>query len=328
MKAAYRDRYGPPEVVEVREVDKPVPSGDDQVLVRVRAASVNRADLDGLYPRWAFIRLFAGLRTPKSHRPGLDVAGVVESVGPSVTRFRPGDEVFGDMFLYGEGAFAEYVCAPEKAFAAMPAGMSFEDAATLPHSAVLALQGLRLREGRTIGPGDKVLVVGAGGNVGPFAIQLARAMGAEVTGVDRTEKLDFMRSLGADHVIDYTKTDPTRTGQRFDWILEVDAHHSIFRWRRALRPKGVYLTLGGPASTILVAGLLGLLISKAGDKWMSMMLWWKPFHAEDVEKIKELIAAGKLAPVIDRRYPLSEVVEALRHVDDGKARGKVVITVG
>jgi NADPH:quinone reductase-like Zn-dependent oxidoreductase len=326
MKAAVRDRYGPPEVVEVRDVERPVPS-DDQVLVRVRAASVNRADLDNLYPRWQFTRLFLGLRKPRIRRVGSDMAGVVEAVGPSVTRFRPGDEVFSDLFTFGLGAFAEYVCAPEKAFAAMPAGITFDEAATLPHSAILALQGLRLRGGRTVKAGDKVLVVGASGNVGPFAIQIAKSLGAEVTGVASPEKLDFVRSLGADHVIDYRAVDPTRSGERYDWILDVEARHSIFRWRGALRPKGVYVTLGGPPSTLLVAGLVGSLISLATSKWTGMMFWWKPFKADDVETLKELIAAGKLKPAIDRRFPLSEVVEALRHVDDGRAMGKVVITM-
>jgi NADPH:quinone reductase-like Zn-dependent oxidoreductase len=326
MKAAIRDRYGPPEVVTVREVERPVPSAD-QVLVRVRAASVNRADLDGLYPRWAFTRLFLGLRAPRTGRLGLDAAGVVESVGPSVTRFRIGDEVFADLFVYGMGAFAEYVCAPEKAFESMPVGMTFEDAATLPHSAVLALQGLRLRGGRTPRAGDRVLIVGASGNVGPFAVQIAKSMGAEVTGVCRTEKVDFVRSLGVDHVIDYTTTDPATSGERYDWILDVDAHRWFSHWRRALRPKGVYATLGGPISTLFVDGLLGPLISRRGGRWMGMVLWWKPFKPEDVDTLKELIAAGKVSPVIDRRFPLSEIVAALRHVDDGHAKGKVVITV-
>jgi NADPH:quinone reductase-like Zn-dependent oxidoreductase len=325
MKAALRDRYGPPEVVEIRETDKPIPSGD-QVLVRVRAASVNRADLDGLYPRWAFIRLFYGLRRPRNRRLGLDVAGVVESVGPKATRFRPGEEVFGDMFAFGEGAFAEYVCAPERAFQAMPAGLSFEVAATLPHSAVLALQGLRLRNGRTVRPGDKVLISGASGNVGPFAVQIAKSLGAEVTGSASEQKLDFVRSLGADHVIDYRRVDPTTAGERYDWIVDVDQHQSTFRWRRALARGGAYVMLGGPVSSIFVAGLLGPLVSKAGDKWAGMLLWWKPFKTEDVDSLKELIAAGKLRPVIDRRFPLEEVVQALRYVDDGHARGKVVIT--
>jgi NADPH:quinone reductase-like Zn-dependent oxidoreductase len=326
MKAALRDRYGPPDVVELRDVDVPVPS-DDQVLVRVRAASVNRADLDGLKPRPALARLFMGLRAPRNHRVGIDVAGVVESAGASTKRFKPGDEVFADLFAFGQGAFAEYVCAPEKAFEPMPIGMTFEDAATLPHSAILALQGLRLRKGRTPKPGDRVLIVGASGNVGPFAVQIAKSMGAEVTGVCSTDKVDLVRSLGVDHVIDYQKMDYTSTGERYDWILDTDSHHSIFRIRRALRPGGVYITLGGETGRLFLGLLLGPLLSLLSDRWMGLMIWWKPFNPADVATLKELIAAGKLAPVIDRRCPLTEVVDALRHVDEGRARGKVVITV-
>ena len=318
MKAAVRERYGSPDVVHLTEVDRPVPA-DDQVLVRVRAASVNRADLDGLGPKPAFARLFMGLRSPRNHRLGIDVAGVVEAVGAAVTRFRPGDAVFADLFAFGQGAFAEYVCAREKAFIAMPTGMTFEDAATLPHSAILAVQGLRLRNVRTPGPGDKVLIDGASGNVGPFAVQIAKSMGAEVTGVCRTEKVEFVRSLGADHVIDYTKIDYTTSGERYDWIVDTDSHHS-------LRPNGVYVTLGGFAIPIFRALLLGPLISRTSDKWMGLLIWWKPFKAEDVATLTELIAAGKVKPVIDRRFPLNEVADALRWVDDGRARGKVVIT--
>ena len=209
----------------------------------------------------------------------------------------------------------------------MPAGMTFEEAATLPHSAILALQGLRLRDGRTIKPGDKVLIDGASGNVGPFAVQIAKSLGAEVTGVCSTGKMDFVRSLGADHVIDYTKVDYTRTGERYDWIVDTDSHHSILRVRRALRPKGVYVTLGGTSIPIFAAILLGPLISMASDRWTGLLLWWKPFNPADVATLKELIAAGKVKPVIDRRFPLSEVVDALRYVDDGRAKGKVVITM-
>jgi NADPH:quinone reductase-like Zn-dependent oxidoreductase len=266
------------------------------------------------------------LRAPRSLRLGCDVAGVVEAVGPEVTRFRAGDEVFGDMYPFGAGSFAEYVCAPERAFQTIPTGMPFEVAATLPHSAILALQGLRLRGGRTIRPGDRVLIDGASGNVGPFALQIAKALGAEVTGVASTEKLDLVRSLGADHVIDYTTTDYTSTGERYDWILDTDSHHSILRIRRALRPKGVYITLGGTSLPIFAAMIVGPLISIPSDKWTGLALWWKPFHQNDVTKLLELIAAGKVRPVIDRRYPLSEVVQALRWVHDGNARGKVVIT--
>jgi NADPH:quinone reductase-like Zn-dependent oxidoreductase len=326
MKAAVQDKYGPPEVVELTDLDRPVPT-DDQILVRVHAASVNRADLDGLGPRPGFVRLFVGLRAPRNHRVGIDVAGVVEAVGSGATRFKPGDEVFADLFSFGQGAFAEYVCAPERAFQSVPAGMTLEDAATLPHSAILAVQGLRLRNGRSPKPGDKVLIDGASGNVGPFAVQIAKSMGAEVTGVCSTDKLDFVRSLGADHVLDYTKVDYTSTGERYDWIVDTDSHHSILRVRRALRPKGVYVTLGGTSIPIFAGLLLGPLISRFSDRWTGLMLWWKPFNADDVATVMELIAAGKVRPVIDRRFPLSEVVDALRWVDDGHAKGKVVITM-
>jgi len=238
MKAAVRYRYGSPDVVRVEDLPTPTPA-EGEVLVRTRAASVNRADLDGIQPRPQFVRLFMGLRAPRQPQIGVDVAGVVESVGAGVTRFRPGDEVFADLFAAGHvGTFAEYVSAPEKAFQPMPPGMSFEEAATLPHSAILALQGLRTRKGETVQPGDKVLVVGASGNVGPFAVQIAKALGAEVTGVCSSAKVDFVRSLGADEVLSYTDVNFTRTGRQWDWILDTDSHHSIFAVRRALRPGG------------------------------------------------------------------------------------------
>ena len=326
MKAAFHDRYGSPDVVELRDVDTPVAT-DDRVLVRVHTASVNRADLDGIQPRPSFVRLIIGLRAPRNKTVGIDVAGVVEAVGPAVTRFRPGDRVFADLFSFGAGTFAEYVAAPERAFLSVPDGLSLEDAATLPHSAILAMQGLRLRNGRTIGPGDKVLVSGASGNVGPFAVQIAKSMGAEVTGVCRTEKLDFVRSLGADHVIDYTTTDFTKTGERYDWILDTDSHHSILAVRRALRARGVYQTLGGTMRRIGAALTIGPVVSLATGRRMGLMLGWKPFDPDDVTTITDLVAAGAVRPAIDRRYPLTEVVNALRWVDDGHAKGKVVITI-
>ncbi|MEW5992542.1 MAG: NAD(P)-dependent alcohol dehydrogenase [Chloroflexota bacterium] len=325
MKAAVKDRYGPPEVVAVREVERPVPTGD-RVLVGVRAASVNRADLDGLLPRPSFVRLFIGLRTPRNRRVGLDVAGVVEAVGPAVTRLTVGDAVFGDLSAFDDGAFAEYVCTGERAFQPIPAGMAFEVAATLPHSGILALQGLRRRDGQAIGPGDRVLVDGASGNVGPFAVQVAKSMGAEVTGVCSPSKVDLVRSLGADHVIDYTRVDYTRTGERYDWILDVDSHHSAFAARRALRPGGVYVTLGGTTLPIFAALLLAPLIGRLSGRRMGLMIWWAPFKTEDVTTLLELVGSGAVRPVIDRRYPLDEVVAALRYVDDGRARGKVIIT--
>jgi NADPH:quinone reductase-like Zn-dependent oxidoreductase len=328
VKEAFRDRYGPPEVVQLRDVPVPQPA-EGQVLVRVVAASVNRADLDGLKPKPGFLRLFLGMRAPRDPHIGGDVAGVVEAVGDGVARFKPGDEVFGDLFLVsGQSAFAEYVCAPEKAFEPMPSGMTFEEAATLPHSAVLALQALRLRKGRTVQPGDRVLIVGASGNVGPFAVQIAKSIGAEVTGMASGPKLDMVSSLGADHVLDYAKVDPTRSGERYDWIVDMDSYLSIFNVRRALKPNGAYVTLGGGNWTIFTGLVVGPLMSLFSDRWTGLLLWWKPWNAEDLARLKELIAAGKLKPVIDRHYPLSEIVQALRHVDEGRARGKVVIDIG
>ena len=309
MKAIVRSRYGSPDVLQLREVAKPTPE-NSEVLVRVHASSVNMADVDYLLGRPNIARLGTGLRRPKNSGLGLDVAGEVEAVGENVTRFQPGEEVFGDMTEYGFGAFAEYVCAPEDAFALKPAGMTFEEAATVPQAAVMALQGLRGR--RRIQPGHKVLINGAGGNVGPFAVQIAKSFGAEVTGVDSTSKLDMLRSIGADHVIDYTEEDYTKLGQRYDRILDVAAHRSIFESKRALRPKGVYVMVPGSMAGVFQAMLLGPLISLAGSRKMGMLLW-KPFNPEDVVFLKELLEAGKLTPVIDRSYPLSEVPEALRY---------------
>ena len=328
MKAAVRDHYGPAgEVVELRDVDRPIPAAGE-VLIRIRAASVNRADFDGIQPRPSFVRLFLGLRAPRNHRLGLDVAGVVESVGTGVTGFKPGDRVFADLYPFGQGAFAEYACAPERAFLPIPDDMSFEDASTLPHSGVLAVQGLRLRSGRTPGPGDKVLIDGASGNVGPFAVQIAKSMGAEVTAVCSAAKMEFVGSLGADHVLDYAEVDYTRAGERYDWIIDTDSHHPILRIRRALRARGVYVTLGGEGRPIVAALSIGPVISLATGKHMGLMLWWKPFRADDVATLTNLIAAGAVRPAIDRRYPLDEIVDALRYVDEGASKGKVVITVG
>jgi NADPH:quinone reductase-like Zn-dependent oxidoreductase len=326
MLAAVHDRYGSPDVVELRRIPRPVPSADG-VLVRVQAASVNRADLDTLIPHPRFLRLFLGVRRPRIPGMGSDVAGVVEAVGPDVTRFAPGDRVFADLYGFGQGSFAEYVQAPERAFLPIPDGMPAEDAATLPHSAILAIQALRRRDGRTVQPGDRVLIDGASGNVGPFAVQIAKALGAEVTGVASTSKLDLVRSLGADHVIDYTTTDYTSTGQRYDWIIDAESHHSPLAIRHALRRGGRYVTLGGTARQIAQALLVAPVVGLATGRWMGLLLWWKPFHAPDVAALAELYAAGRLRPAIDRTYPLTDIVEALRHVDDRLARGKVVVVV-
>jgi NADPH:quinone reductase-like Zn-dependent oxidoreductase len=319
-----QDRYGPVDIVELRDIDTPIPGAGD-VLVRVRVASVNRADLDGLAPRPGFVRLFYGLRAPRNPRMGWDVAGVVESVGAGVERFKPGDRVFADLAAHGAGSFAEAVMAPEQAFEPIPDGMSFEVAATLPHSAVLAVQGFRTRKGRTFKAGDRVLVVGASGNVGPFAVQIAKAAGAHVTGVASGPKLDMVRALGADEVLDYRVTDWTRTGQRWDWILDTDSHRNILSVRRALAPGGVYVTLGGNAWPILASMTLGPLVSLFSSKSSGLMFWWKPFHRPDIERVLRLVAEGRVRPVIDRSYPLAEIRDALRRVADGASRGKVLV---
>jgi NADPH:quinone reductase-like Zn-dependent oxidoreductase len=324
MKAFVRDRYGSPDVLRLEDV--PVPAlGDGDVLVGVRAASVNRADLDYLTGTPFLTRMGTGLREPRNRGLGLDAAGVVEAVGRDVRRFRPGDEVVGDLTQFGYGAFAEYACAPERAWSPKPAGVSFEVAATIPQSGVLALQGLR--GGRSIKPGAAVLVNGASGNVGPFAVQLAKAFGAEVTGVCSTPKMDFVRSLGADHVIDYTHEDYTRSGPRYDWILDVMGRGSILRVRRALKPGGAYVMAGGTTGAIFGALILGPLVSLAGSRKTGLLLWWKPGNPDDMARLSALLEAGTLAPAIDRRYPLAEVPDALRYLAAGRALGKIVITI-
>jgi NADPH:quinone reductase-like Zn-dependent oxidoreductase len=245
-------------------------------------------------------------------------------VGKEVRRFRPGDEVFGDLTEYGFGAFAEYVSAPQAALALKPPSLTFEEAATIPQAAVMALQGLR--DKRPVQPGQKVLINGAGGNIGPFAVQIAKSFGAEVTGVDSTAKLDMLHSIGADHVIDYTKVDYTRSGQRYDRIFDVAAYRSVFESKRALKPRGVYVMVPATIAGTFQAIVFGALISLAGSRKMGMLAW-KPMQQDDVAFLIELIEAGKLSPVIDRRYPLSEVPEALRYQADGHPAGKIVITV-
>src|SRR3954471_19132880 len=263
MRAAIRDRYGNLDRVRIEDIDIPEPG--DEVLVRVHTASVNRADIDYIQPRPQFIRAFVGIRRPKNRRLGTDVAGTVEAVGPGADRVRAGGRGFGALLPFRMGSFAEYVVAKEKAFLPIPDGIDFDTAATLPHASVLALQGLRRRDGRTIRPGDTVLVDGASGNVGPFAVQLAKSMGAQVTGVCRTEKVHFVRSLGADHVLDYRAVDFTRQPERYDWIIASDSHHSVLAVRRALRPGGQYATLGGGALDILQAMIVGTIVSRAGN---------------------------------------------------------------
>jgi NADPH:quinone reductase-like Zn-dependent oxidoreductase len=323
MKRIIRHEYGPAEVLELADIDKPVVQ-KDEVLVRVEAAGVNMADVDYLLGRPGFARLGTGLRTPKDKALGLDLAGRVESVGEKVTRLRPGDEVFGDLTEHGFGAFAEYACAHEDAFALKPQNMAMEQAAVIPQAGVMALQGMRVK--RRIEPGHKVLVNGAGGNVGPFAVQIAKSFGAEVTGVDRATKLDMLRDIGADHVIDYTQENFTRNGQRYDRILDVAAFRPISDYKRALSPTGVSDAIPGTWSGVFRSMYVGPLSSMLSRRKMGM-LPWKPFELEDVAFLTGLVEAGAVAPVIDRRYPLSEVAEAIRYQEQGHPPGKIVITI-
>jgi NADPH:quinone reductase-like Zn-dependent oxidoreductase len=321
MKAAVYTRYGPPDVVQIAEVEKPVPK-ENEVLIKVRAASLNALDWRLMRGGPYIVRILFGLSKPKSTRPGRpgrDVAGQVEAVGRSVTQFKPGDEVFGVCL----GAIAEYACAIEDKLALKTANITFEDAAAVPVAAITALQGLR--DKGHIQPGQKVLVDGASGGVGTFAVQIAKSFGAEVTAVSSTSKLDTARSIGADHVIDYTQQDFSRNGQRYDLIIAANAHRSIFDYRRALGQDGIYVMAGGGLAQILQGFLLAPLLSLFGRK--KMCLFMAKINRTDLALLGDLLAAGKVVPVIDRRYPLSDAAGAIRYLEEGHARGKVVITL-
>ena len=321
MKAIVYEKYGSPDVLEFKEVEKPVP-GDDQVLIEVRASSVNAFDWRMLRADPFVIRLTDGLLKPKQTILGVDVAGRVEAVGPKVTRFEPGDEVFGDVSGLGGGGFAEYVCAGEELLAPKPAGMAFDDAAAVPMAAVTALHGLRDHGG--IRAGQKVLINGASGGVGTFAVQIAKSFDAEVTAVCSTRNLELAHSIGADHVIDYRQEDFTKSGRQYDLILGANGKHSIWAYRRALRPDGTFVMSGGSMAQLLQVVLVGPLISMIGNRKMRTFVS-KP-DAKDLAFVAELIEAGKIAPVIDKRYPLREVPEAIRYLEEEHARGKVSIT--
>ena len=319
MKAIVFTKYGTPEVLELKEVDKPIP-GDDEVLIKVYAVSINDWDW-GLLQGDLINRLLYGLLKPKKQILGSDIAGRIEAVGKNVVRFQPGDEVFGD--LSGNwGGFAEYVCARENALALKAPGMTFEEAAAIPQAAMLAIQGLR-DKGR-IQPGQKLLINGAGGGVGTFAIQIAKLYGVEVTGVDSSGKLDMLRSMGAEHVIDYTQEDFTRNGQCYDLILDVKTNRSILDCARALSPDGTYVTVGGSMARLFQALLLRPWISLISKKKIRIVVLKLN---KDLAYMNELFEAGKVKPVIDGHYKLSEVPEALRYFGEGNHKGKVVITL-
>lgn len=320
MKAIVYTRYGPPEVLHLSEVEKPVPK-DDEVLIQVHAVSINGADREGLIGRPLYARI-GGLRRPGNPILGSDIAGIVEAAGREITEYKSGDEVFGEIPGY-HGGFAEYACAPERTLMLKPAGLSFEQAAAIPQAGTIALRGIRT-EGQ-VQPGQQVLINGAGGSTGSFAVQLARLAGAEVTAVDHTGKLDFLRSLGADQVIDYTRQDFTKMGVQYDLILDVIAHRSAFSYGQALKPNGTVFVVGGSVATLFQIVLLGPWIKKRTGKNIRLLM--VPQNREDLMAITELITAGQVRTVIDRVYPLSETPEAMRYVASGEARGKVVIRV-
>ena len=323
MKAIVYTKYGSPDNLELIDMEKPTPK-DDEVLVRVFAVSLNAADLHLLRADPFLIRLSSGLQKPKNTILGSDIAGRVEQVGKNVKQFKPGDQVFGDISACGWGGFAEYASARETALVLKPANLSFEQAAAVPMAAVTALQGFHYAG--QIRPGQKVLINGASGGVGTFAVQLAKSFGAEVTAVCSTKNLDMARSIGADHVIDYTKQDFTRTGQQYDLILAANGDRSISDYRRALSPKGIYVQTGGSMAQMSQAMLQGPWISMTGSQKMGNMGVAKP-NQNDLVIMKELLEAGKVKPVIDRCYPLAKVPEALRYLEEGHAQGKVVITL-
>jgi NADPH:quinone reductase-like Zn-dependent oxidoreductase len=336
MKAIVQDSYGSPDdVLKIREIDKPV-FGDDEVLVRVRASSVHPDVWHVVTGLPYVLRLMgAGVLKPKNPVPGTDVAGLVESVGKDVTRFEPGDEVFGETHLKLQwrngGAFAEYVSVPQDALALKPNGIAFEQAAAVPTSGFIALHNLQI--GGQIQPGQSVLINGAGGGVGTIAVQLAKAYGAQVTGVDNKEKMEMVRSLGADHVIDYNQEDFTQLGKRYDLILDVASNLSLSTCKPALMPSGIYVLIGhdhfGDATGRVFGSLprffklfaLSRFVSQLPDLSFSI-----PSKKDIMAALKEFIEAGKLTTVIDRTYPLSEVPEAMRYLQEGRARGKIIIT--
>jgi len=323
MKAIVYRNYGPPEVLTLEEIEKPAP-GEDQVLVKVYAASINYGDWGLLRGEPFLIRLTAGgLLKPKINILGGDIAGRVEARGGSVKGFQPGDEVFGDLADCGRGGFAEYVCVPEDRIVIKPANLSFEQAAAVPMAAVTALQGIRDKGG--IQPGQKVLINGASGGVGTFAVQIAKSFGTEVTAVCSTRHLDRLRSIGADHVIDYTQEDFTQNEERYDLIIAANGYHPIADYKQALNPQGVYVCTGGSLTQIFQSMLLGPLMSKQGGKQLTNLN--QVSNHQDLVTLQKMLAAGQVIPVIDRSYSLNEVVEAFRYFGEGHAQGKVVISM-
>ncbi len=323
MKAIIYTKYGSPEVLHLKEIEKPVPK-ENEVLIKIYAASVNSWDWDQLRGKHFIVRIIGGLLKPRHKILGADIAGIVESVGRNVKQFQPGDEVFGDIAGYGFGGFAEYVSVPEKLLAKKCPAMTFEQSAALPQAGLLALQGLRYKG--TIEQGQQLLINGAGGGVGTLALQYAKSVGAEVTCVDSVEKFEMLRSLGADHLIDYKKEDYTKTGRHYNRILDVIAHRSVADYKRALKPGGTFVMIGGSMGGLLLHFMfLWPILSIFTNKKLGLM-GYKP-NRKDLEYLNQLFEEGKVVPVIDRCYPLHEVPSALQYLGDGNAKGKIVISV-
>jgi len=321
MKAIIFTRYGSPDFLQFKEIAKPVPK-DNEVLIKMRASSINSWDWE--YQSGTYLnRILFGLFRPNRKKQilGADIAGTIERIGKNITRFQPGDEVFGDLWD-SWGGFAEYACASENSLELKPANLTFEEAAAIPQAGVLALQGLR-KTGQ-IKPGQKVLINGAGGGVGTFAVQLAMLAGTEVTGVDSTHKLDAIRAIGAGHVIDYTQEDFTQNGQQYDLILDVHGFRSMFDYKRALNPHGTYAMVGGGVSRMLQAVILGLWGSITGGQKFRLVMAEPNKGLTDIIK---LVEAGKIVPMVDKIYKLQEVPEALRYFTEGRHKGKIVITM-
>lgn len=321
VKAIVQRRYGPPESVELVELPTPGIS-DDEVLVRVHASSVNAADIEYL-GGMAIVRLGAPFR-PRHRVVGSDIAGVVDMIGAGVTSHRVGDEVYADLTEHGFGAFAEYAAVPAEALTRKPMGLTYRQAAAVPSAACVALQGIR--DQGDIGTGSRVLVNGAGGGMGTYALQMAKARGAHVTGVDSAPKLELLRALGADEVIDYQREDYTRRDAHYDLILDIQAHRSVRDSRRALTPDGIYRMVGGSTWRIIEAATLGTFISRTSPQTVGLLLGW-PNRRRDMDEVGELLETGAIRPVVDRSYPLAEAAAALRYLRDGRAQGKVVIDV-
>jgi NADPH:quinone reductase-like Zn-dependent oxidoreductase len=320
MKAIVYTQYGSPDVLSLQEVEKPTPN-ENKLLIKIHAAAANAYDWHMMRADPFLVRLSAGFFKPKKNILGADFAGVVEAAGKDVTQFQPGDEVYGDLSPH-DGAFAEYATAPEKAMAPKPANVTFAEAAAVPMAALTALQALR--DVAKVQAGQAVLINGASGGVGTFAVQIAKALGAEVTAVCSTTKVEMVRSLGADHVIDYKKENFTQSGRRYNVILAANGYHPLSAYKRALTPQGTYVMAGGAYRQMFEALLLGPLMSRGGQKMTNILAH---ISQKDMIYLKKLIEAGKVKPVIDCCFPLHQTADAIRYLEEGHARGKIVITV-